>query len=860
MLTVTASGQPLSSPEEVFGFRMGTDRKLIDWNQIVDYFETLAKGSDRIVVRELGKTTLGKPFLLAIISSPENLANLDRFKAIQQQLANPLDLSEDEARSLVEEGKIVVLLSLNIHSTEIGSSQESVELAYELVNRSDERIERILNDVIILLIPSLNPDGLQMVVEWYREHVGTPHEGCRMPWLYHHYAGHDDNRDWFMFNLQESRLMAPVLYHEWFPEIVLDQHQMGSSGPRLFLPPYADPVNPNIHPALMAQVNMIGKHLVADLHAQGFKGIVTGMRFTAYFEGTMSKTPLWHNMVGILSEMASVRIATPIHLPRGSLGKYGPELPRYSKVTDFLDPWEGGWWHLRDIIEYEMAFTYSLLDLAATYKEKFMMNFYNTNAESIRKGQSEPPFAFIVPFDQHDPNAASEMLKRLKIGGVRIFRITDPFVYEGRTYQEGTYIIPLSQPCRPYIKDLLEAQKYPDLKLYPEGPPIPPYDVTGWTLPQQMGVSVIEMKTSIECEMIPTEEFSFELPGLGDKPARCYLMERRYNNSFTVTNKLLQKGTEVYWSDQPFSTGGRKYPHGTFIIPDGEGIDASLKSLSDEFDVPIYGTNEPIPVKGSRVLMHRLGLYQPWLTSMDEGWTRLVLDSFGFQYQSLHNDDIKKGKLAAKYDAIIIPDMPVTAIVDGKWRREEEEPLIGTAERPVKYQGGIDKKGIEALKRFVREGGTLITFGNVSNFAIEKLRVPAVNVLKEIDRKEFYAPGSILRIELDNTQPLAYGMPQSVAIRSVNSPAFRLLPYIRESRAIGYYVDENPLLSGWLIGHEKLAGMTALAEIPVDKGRVIMFGFKVQSRAQTHGTFKLLFNAIYTSRTEPIESLEAVSK
>jgi len=860
ILTVTVSGQPLSSPEEVFGFRMGADRKLIDWNQIVDYFETLDSRFDRIIVHELGKTTLGKPFLLAIISSPENLENLDRYKAIQQQLANPLDLSEDDARSLVEKGKIVVLLSLNIHSTEIGSSQESVELAYELVSRSNERIEKILNDVIILLAPSLNPDGLQMVVEWYREHVGTPHEGCRMPWLYHHYAGHDDNRDWFMFNLQESRLTARLLYHEWFPEIVLDQHQMGSSGPRLFLPPYTDPVNPNIHPALMAQVNMIGKHLAADLHAQGFKGIVTGVRFTAYFEGTMSKTPLWHNMVGILSEMASVRIATPIHLPRGSLGKYGPELPRYSKVTDFLDPWEGGWWRLRDIIEYEKAFTYSLLDLAATYKEKFMMNFYAMNMESIRRGQNEPPFAFIVPLDQHDPNAASQMLKRLRIGGVRIFRSTSPFVYEGKTYLEGTHIIPLAQPCRPYIKDLLEPQQYPNLKLYPEGPPKPPYDVTGWTLPLQMGVTVIEMKTPVDFEITQTEDYRSGLSGLSDKPARHYLIERRYNNSFAITNKLLQKGIKVYWSDQPFTNGSRDYPQGTFIIPYREDIDASIQSLSDEFDVPIYGTNEPIPVKGSKVLIPRLGLYQPWLASMDEGWTRLVLDTFGFPYHSLHNEDIKKGKLEAKFDAIIIPDISVTTIVDGKWRREEEEPLIGTAERPAKYQGGIDKKGIETLKRFVREGGTLITFGNASNFAIEKLRVPAVNVLKEIDRKEFYAPGSILRIELDNTQPLAYGMPQSVAIRSVNSPAFRLLPYIRESRAIGYYVDENPLLSGWLIGHEKLAGMTALAEIPVERGRVIMFGFKVQSRAQTHGTFKLLFNAIYVSRTEPFESLEAVSK
>ncbi|MFQ6617160.1 MAG: M14 family metallopeptidase, partial [Fidelibacterota bacterium] len=718
-------GQILPSPEAVFGFRMGTDRKLIDWNQIVEYFSILDEGSDKIMVQELGKTTLGKPFLLAIISSAENLKNLDSYKAIQQQLANPYDLSEERAAALIEEGKIVVLVSLNIHSTEIGSSQESVELAYEFVTASNPQIERILDRVIILLVPSLNPDGQQMVVDWYREHLGTPHEGSRLPRLYHPYAGHDNNRDWFMFNLQESRLMAPVLYSEWFPEIVYDQHQMGSNGPRIFMPPYSDPVNPNVHPTLLAEVNMLGKHVVADLHEQGFKGIVTGIRFNAYFEGTMSKTPLWHNMVGILSELASVRIATPLYLPRGSLGKYGPELPRYSKVTNFLEPWEGGWWRLRDIIEYEKAVTYSILDLAAIYRTKFMTNFYSLNAESIRKGKNEPPFAFAVPLDQHDPGSAAEMLKRLQIAGVRIFRSQSQFVYDGKTYPHGTYIIPLAQPCRPYIKDLLEPQKYPNLKLYPEGPPKPPYDVTGWTMPLQMGVSVIEMNAPIEVELTPAESFDFEPSGVKNAPAKYYLIQRRYNNSFAIVNELLKDGAEVYWSDEAFSVEGKDYPPGTIVIPDQKDIGFSLQLLSEELGVPVYSTNEQISVRGSKALLPRLGLYQPWLANMDEGWTRLVLDRYRFSYKNLHNEEIKKGKLQKRYDVIILPNLSTREIVDGR-RRKDEEPVIGTAEPPEKYRGGIDKEGVKALKKFVKAGGTLITFGNASNFAIEKLWVPAI--------------------------------------------------------------------------------------------------------------------------------------
>lgn len=859
VLTQLVAGQPLPSPEQVFGFRPGADRQLIDWDQIVAYFGTLDQGSDKIIVQELGQTTLGKPFLLAIISSAENLRNLDRYRAIQQQLANPYDLPVEKAQELIEAGKIVVLVSLNIHSTEIGSSQESVELAYELVTRSDSKVEAILDKVILLLIPSLNPDGQQMVVDWYREYVGTAHEGSRMPWLYHHYAGHDNNRDWFMFNLDESRLTAQVLYRDWFPEIVYDQHQTRSSGARIFVPPYADPVNPNVSAKLMAEVNMLGKHVVSDLHEQGFKGIVTGVRYNAYFEGTMSKTPLWHNMVGILSEVASARIATPVYLPRGSLGRYGPELPRYSRVTDFLDPWEGGWWRLRDIIEYEKAATYSILDLAATYKTKFMTNFYALNVESIRKGQNEPPFGYLVPLEQHDPNSATVMLERLHLGGVRIYRTRSQIAYDDRTYPRGTYVIPLAQPCRPYIKDLMEPQKYPNLKLYPEGPPRPPYDFSGWTLPLQMGVKVIELKTPLEVGLAPSETYDFGPSGIIDSPAKYYLVERRYNGSFALLNKLLNDGFEVYWSDRAFFVGDKAYPAGTIIIPDQKDVTAALQTLSSEFRLPIYGANDPVSVPGSVARLPRLGLYQSWAASMDEGWTRLVLDSHRFSYKILHNEDLKRKNMAARYDVIILPDQADSVIVHGR-RRADREPTIGTAEPPKEYLGGIGKEGVEALKDFIRNGGTLITFGEASNFALKNLRVPAVNVLKGVNEKEFYAPGSLLKIELDTMQPLAYGMPRRAAIRFTNSPVFSLLPHIQESKAIGYYGDGNSLLSGWLIGPEKLAGKTALAEVPVKQGRVILYGFGVQSRGQTFGTFKLLFNAIYTSRTEPIETLGVITK
>ncbi len=859
LIPMFSLSQVLPKPATIDGFEIGNDRKLIDWQQIVDYFRVLDKNSEKIQVRELGKTTLGKPFIYAILSSEQNMRNLDRLQWIQQQLAHPYTLVEEDAAKYIHEGKAVVLLSFNIHSTEIASSQESVELIYELVTGSDPQIQKILDNVVILLIPSVNPDGLQMVVEWYRKYVGTPHEGCSMPWIYHPYAGHDNNRDWFMFNLQESRLASRILYQEWFPEIVYDQHQMGSSGPRLFFPPYSDPVNPNVSSALMADVNMLGKHVLADLHSQGFKGITSGMGFNAYFEGTMSKTPLWHNMVGILSEAASVRIATPVYLPRGSLGKYGTERLSHSRVTDFLDPWEGGWWRLRNIIEYEKAATYSVLDLAATYKEKFMRQFYRLNREAIRKGKEEPPFAYIVPLDQHDPNSASEMFKRLIFNGVKIFRSNNAFTYDGRTYPEKTFIIPLNQPCRPCIKDLMERQAYPHLIQYPGGPPRRPYDYAGWTLPLLMGVRAIQAEIPLDVSLSQAETFDFDKIHDPFKKNAVYVMERRYNNAFILCNELLKKKMQVYWADESFGSGENTYPPGTFIIPGQKGLKDVLGTLSREYGVPVQELNESISIKGSKVHQPRLGLYQPWTASMDEGWTRLVLDSFGFSYQNLHNEDFQKGKLEEEFDVIILPSLSTSSIITGR-RSRGGEPTLGTAEKPKKYRGGIGEKGVSALKEFIRAGGTLITIGSSCDLAIDKLRVPAVNVLKDVRSNEFYAPGSLLQIQLDTKASLAYGMPNRTAIRFTNSPAFRLLPYIQESKAVGYFNDKNPLLSGWLVGPEKLAGQTVLAEIPVNQGRVILFGFGVQNRAQTFGTFKLLFNAILTTEKQAVDNLERVVK
>jgi len=848
------SQQNISSPEKTFGFKMGDDRKLIDWTQIVSYFKTVDELSNRVVVQELGKSTLGKPFVLAIISSEANIKNLERYKSIQRQLAKPYTLETNAAAQLVDEGKTVVLITLNIHSTEIASTQESVELLYEFATSQSPQVEKILDNVIVLLIPSLNPDGQQLVVDWYKKTLGTPAEGTAPPELYHHYAGHDNNRDWFMYNLVESRHAAKVLYHGWFPEIVYDQHQMGSNGPRLFVPPYADPVNPNVPPLLTAQTNLLGNYVVADLHRQGFKGVVTGTIFNAFFEGTMSKTPLWHNRIGILSEMASVQIATPIYFPKGSIGGAGLDLPENKTQTNYLDPWEGGWWRLRDIIDYEKAVTYSLLDFAAILKEKIKTNFYALNHEAIRAGQSAPPYAYIISADQHDPNAAAILANKLMIAGVEIQQTTQAISIDNKKIPAGSFYISLTQPSRMYIKDLFEAQNYPDLKQYPGGPPRIPYDVTAWTLPMQMGVEVVELDEPVAVQAKSIQQ-AVTPAGTPSTAARYYLIERRYTNSFGLANALLKDSVTVFETMQPAQLENKKFDAGLFVIAADEIARAKLDGLSKEWEVPLYGVDTKPTSPMREIKAARIGIYQPWLTSMDEGWTRYVLDQFNVAYQILHNEDFKKqnANLKQDLDVIILPDMSTTAIVDGRRGggdedSREDEPVLGTPELPKENQGGIGKEGVEALKAFVKEGGTLLAFGGAANFAIEKLRVPAVNELKGVPNKDFYAPGSIFEVDIDTTQPLAFGMHDKAFIYFTNNPAFRLLPYVKESKIIASYGDSSPRRSGWLLGAERLSGNVALAEIPIEKGRVIFYGFRVQHRAQTHGTYKLFLNALLQSK------------
>ncbi|MFQ5638756.1 MAG: M14 metallopeptidase family protein [bacterium] len=840
----------VQSPEEFVGFKIGQDGKLFGWQTVVDYFWELHSSSDRVTVKELGKTTLGQPFIMAVISSSFNLRNLAKFTNLQKQAANPRHLSEQDARLLARKNKAVVMVTLNIHSTEIASSQESIELAYRLATDHSDRTKRILDNVIILLIPSMNPDGMQRVVDWYRQYVDTEFEGSPLPYLYHHYAGHDNNRDWFMMRLKETRLVSEQIYHEWFPHLIYDQHQMRTESARLFLPPYADPVNPNLHPLLLAQMNKFGKHIVSELQAQNYRGIVTDAFYTAWWEGTSVMTPWWHNMLGILSEVASVHIATPLYFPKGSLRAGRRGLPQYNQRMNFLDPWPGGWWRLRDIIDYELAITFSLLDLAAQEKETLIYNFCKMNLDAIEKGKSEPPYAFVVPASQHDPVTAAQMIDILMQGGVEGHQATGDFFAGNLRFEKGSYVLLLSQPFRPYLKDMLERQTYPDLRDYPGGPPIRPYDMTGWTLPLMMGVKAVQVDEPFEADLERVESITYPTGRLFENPKGGYFISHKSNQSFMLVNRLLVQKKKVFWLKDEIEIDGLTFQPGAVYIPFKEIKPEHMELLAQQFSLKVFQSTQSVKGKEAyRLKNFRLGLYQPFTANMDEGWTRYVLDRFDFRFKSLYNTNLKKSGFKSDFDVIIIPDMSQKDILQG---RQEQKADIYTPKLPPQYRGGITKDGVTHLREFVEEGGTLITLDSACDFAIEQFGLPVQNVLKNVNAAEFFCPGSLLHIEVDQSEPVAYGMPSQAAAMFVNSPALRPLHWRQRTGVPASYPASNPLLSGWILGAEKLQGLAAVLDIPMGKGRVILIGFRAQHRAQTPGTYKFLLNAIHLAQAEDV--------
>ena len=867
------------SPEEVLGFKPGTDRTLADWEAIQNYFGELDRASNRVQVHKIGTSTEGKDIILAIISSEANMARLNMIKEAVRALADPRTLSKEDAVRLAAETPAVVFVGCAQHATEIASTQMSMQAAWQVATDDAPAMETIRRDTVFLLVPSMNPDGNQMVCDWYRQNLDTPFEGSRMPWLYHKYVGHDNNRDWAMMTQVESRHISRILYEEWFPQIVIDVHQMGNRGARMFIPPYHDPINPNLDPLHQYLLALLSARMQLDLSSAGHKGIISNAMFDEWLIGYFTSVPSRHNMVTQLIEMASVNVASPVFQRRSELrvSRAGGD---YGARANFPEPWEGGWWRLGDLVAYEHTAVLSVLGHAARNRQDVLENFYRLGVRQIEAGRTEPPFAYLIPPAQDDPATAWEMIEVLQNGGVEVHVAVEAFRADGIDYPAGTQVVLMAQPFRAHAKDLLETQSYPDLRSYPGGPPERPYDVAGWTLSLLMGVKSVEVVNAFDTplEMAPREQ----APPEGSITAinsdgQYLLVERNQNAAFTLVNRLLAEGQSVFTVTREALCAGRSFPAGTFVIHAAGDALAKVEIELSGLGLRAFRVSEA-PAEGlEQVKPVRLGVYQPWTASMDEGWTRWVLEKYEFAYTTVHDAEIRAGGLRDRYDAILLADIRASSIVSGN-----SEGSV-----PKKYTGGIGEEGIFALRDFARRGGVLIALDSSCEFVIENLELPVKNSVARPERsryssmseistpqaggdKRFFCPGSMLSVNLDNTHPLAFGLDRTMAIMHSSSPAFEMVesddgkkrgrPSGRpDSDApdaskkspvvfVGSYPNMNPLISGWIDNHELIHGKGALAEAAFGDGLAVLIGFRCQFRAQARGTFKVLFNAIYRNR------------
>jgi hypothetical protein len=815
------------TPQSVLGFRVGADSSLASWRQIDDYLGRLAAASPRVRLDTLGPTTQGRPYLLVTISDPANLARRAELMAAQRRLADPRTLDAESEARLVAAQPAVVLISCSIHSTEIAASQMALELAWRLA--TDSALGTLLRDVVVLLVPSANPDGIDIVGDWYRRTKGTPYDGSSPPWLWHPYVGHDDNRDWFMLTQAETRLLTRVLYTQWFPEVVYDVHQMGGNGSRLFLPPFDDPVDPNLDGMLVEAINHVGTAMATAVTDAGYTGVEHQARFDLWWHGGNRSVPTRHNMIGILSEAASARIASPALLRPA-------EVRQPARGVNFPLPWTPGWWRLRDIVDYELAASLGLVRLASHEHAEFVQRFVRAGRRAVEAGRTEQPRAYLIRPGQRDEGVRVQLATLLLRGGIEVSRARAAFSSDGRAYPAGTLVIPLDQPFRAHVKDLFDLQVYPERRQYPGGPLIPPYDVTGWTLPLTMAVAVDSARTAVTADLERLDSLAVtpgRIAGAGD----VVLLANRSNGEATAVWRALAAGASAEFAPAPFEAAGRGWPAGTVVVRGGRAaLERSAAELG--FDATAVPRLPAAPGAVAVRRVPRVGLYRSWNASMDEGWTRWVLERLGVPYTSLTDSVARAGGLRSRFDVLILPSEGAAQIRSGR----------PAGNVPPEYTGGLGTGGVEALRAFLQAGGTVIALDQASVFAIEDLGAPATVALGGRagrgagDAGRFSAPGSIFAVRVDRAHPLASGMDSVAAIFLESSP---VLDAASGGHAVVSFPPEgNPLLSGFVLGGELLAGKAALVEGPVGRGTAILFGFSPQHRAQTTSTFKLLTNAI----------------
>jgi hypothetical protein len=918
------SAPKITTPNEALGFNLGDDYMVANYTQLEAYWKKLASESDRMKLVSIGKTEEGRDQWMAIISSPENIKNLDKYKQISRRLALAEGVSETEAHQLAAQGKAVVWIDGGLHASESVGSQQLMEMVYQMVSRTDPETMRLLNDDIMLFVQA-NPDGQELIANWYMRGSEKPDAPLRpqdqremnnLPRLYAKYVGHDDNRDFYMSNMKETTNMNRILSLEWFPQIMYNHHQTGPAGAVIFIPPFRDPFNYNFDPLVPLGIEMVGTAMHSRLVAEGKGGSAmrSGSSYSTWWNGGLRTITYFHNMIGILTEI--IGSPTPMTIP---------VVPRMQLPTgDWPMPVTPGPWHYRQSIDYEITNNRAILDLASRYRETFLFNIWRMGTNSIEKGSKDywtitpkridalnaaagvtarggrgadapaggdlvpggggggfgrggggvsmdlynsvlhdpklrDPRGYILPFDQADFATATEFINALLKNGITCLRATKSFDVAGKNYPAGSYVVKTAQAFRPHVMDMFEAQDHPNDFAYPGGPPNRPYDITGWTLAMQMGVKYDRILDGFDG---PFEKINSLLPPppstvSGPASPAGYLISHEINNSFILTNRLLKAGDEVYWMKQEQTVDGRNLGTGAIWVPASGGVRPILDKAAKELGTPVYAVAKAPSGDALKIKPVRVGLYDSYGGSMPSGWTRWLFEQYEMPFQLVYPAMLDAGDLKSKFDVIVFVG---GTLGGGRGGRGGGGGRGANTTVPAEYKATVgrvtEEVTVPALKKFVEMGGTLVTIGSSTNGAMTDFDLPVKSYLTEmgpdghernLPADKFYIPGSLLKMNVDNTNPVAYGMPKQVDVFFDNSPVFKLEPTveIQKTAPVGWFTGKSVLDSGWAWGQQYLDGGTAVAESTVGEGKVVLLGPEVNFRDQPHGTYKLLFNSLY---------------
>ena len=850
--------KPLPSPESVFGFPVGADYKLFTYDQSIDYFKRLAAASNRIRLITVGKTSFGKPWTAAIISSPANLARLDQIRAVNMRLAHPEGLTDSAARRLASQGRAIVDISGGLHASEIAGSQHTPQVAYELLSRAAEpNMKAILDSVVFFLWPSINPDGQDIVVNWCRARDANPGQRAAPMELYQKYVGHDNNRDSYMLNVIESRVIQRT-WREWEPDIIYVQHQSSPFPTRIWLPPFADPVGLRVPPIMAREVNAIGTRIAEELDANGQPGAVSQLEtYDVWYPGYIDYMPMYQNIAAWWTETQGGNCATPRTTTVDSL----PAAYRDLRPTSlYVSPWAEGKWGLRDAVDYMVTADIATLNYAAKFKSELLYNRYQAARNTIAQFRKSPPYAYIIPQNQYDPVAPAELLQRMAFMGVRVKQLGRDAAYNGTTYPSGTWVIPMDQEFAQLVRELFEPQKYPDLG------DDTPYDAAGWTLPYQMNVKIVEAQSPlpddfrsalvaiqgkpVDWRADPDEPFTTNaqaagivpLPGEITGSGDLVLLDPAQNNSFKLISRALAAGATLRYTPASAGTsGGARY---VIAGLDPAKADAWVKELyvhAERASAAATSTSVAAPT--------RFAVYKSSPGVMDEGWTEWLLDTYGYKYALLTPADVRGGNLSARFDVIVMASQGIGG--GGRGGRGGGGGGAGAGGGRGGRGAAADSAAAEeirALDEFVRGGGTLVAWNQGATSLVTALRLPVRNVVAGVNRREFFTGGSIMQVVTDPTQPVMAGMPARADVFVFNSPVFTTTDGFSGSVLAKFPSDVSPLRSGFLNGQQYLQGFAAALDVKHDRGHVVLLGFQPQWRGQPTGTFRTVFNSLFFAR------------